>query len=307
MRILVLGAGAVGLSVAAQLSAVADVRAVCRKRHAEAVRERGFRMTGIWGGRTVSFSCGEDLPRQEEFDYVIVTAKSTATEDICRQFADVIRDRETVSLQNGIGNEEIIARYTDRIIGGMIITGFEWRGDAAVHVSVEAAPMRLGRYPEGMDEQVMRLVGLFRGAGVNAEASSLIRSDIWSKTLYNSALNPLGAIMDVPYGALSDPHAWRIIERIVEEAYRVAEAEGVVLPWAAPGDYLLHLQSAQLPATAAHHSSMLQDLRQRRKTEIDFLNGAIVALGGRHGMNLPYNACISDLIRFRERLASGGG
>ncbi len=303
MKIVVLGAGAVGLTVAAKLSRVADVHAVARKRHANAVRERGLRMTGIWGEGAYRFSCSEDLPRAwQNADYYIVTAKSTDTEAVCRQFADAIRGREVASLQNGIGNEEIIGRFTDRIIGAMIITGFEWRGDASVHVSVEAAPMKLGRFPSGMDDAVGLLADLIRKSGIRAEATTEIRTDLWGKTLYNCALNPLGALMNVPYGALADPHAWTIVTAIVREAYRVAEAEGVALPWETPEAYLEHLRTTQLPATAAHHSSMLQDLVRGRKTEIDFMNGAVAALARKHGIDAPYNTCIAELIRLRERL-----
>ena len=303
MKIVVLGAGAVGLTIAAKLSRVADVHAVARARHADAVRERGLFLTGIWGEGTYRFSCSEDLPPAwRAADYFIITAKSTDTEAVCRQFADAIRGQEVVSLQNGIGNEEVIGRFTDRVIGAMIITGFEWRGDAAVHVSVEAAPMRLGRFPSGTDEAVVRLASLFSEAGIRAEATGAIRSDLWSKTLYNCALNPLGAIMNVPYGALADPHAWAVVTRIVREAYLVVEAEGIALPRATPEAYLEYLRIVQLPATAAHHSSMLQDLARGQKTEIEFMNGAVAALARRHGLDAPYNACIAELIRFRERL-----
>lgn len=306
MKVVILGAGAVGLTVAAKLSAVCEVHAVCRKRHADRIRERGFLLTGIWGEGTYRFSCSEDLPEGSDPDYYIITSKSTGTEAICREYADALRGHEVVSLQNGIGNEEIIARYTDRVIGGMIITGFEWRGDAAVHVSVEASPMKLGRFPEGIDDAVMRLVRLIESAGMNVLPGDAIRSDIWSKTLYNCALNPLGALADVPYGKLADPHAWRIVTELVREVCQVAEAEGIRLPWKTPAEYLAFLRDTQLPATAAHHSSMLQDLKSGRKTEIDFLNGAVVSRGRLHGIPVAYNACITEQIRFREELGREG-
>jgi 2-dehydropantoate 2-reductase len=108
--------------------------------------------------------------------------------------------------------------------------------------------------------------------------------------------------MNVPYGALTDPHAWAIITAVVQEAFHVAEAEGVTLPGETAEAYLEHLRTTQLPATAAHHSSMLQDIAGGRKTEIDFLNGAVAKIAERHGIDAPYNACIAGLIRFREQL-----
>lgn len=300
MRIAVLGAGAVGLSVAARLSQVADVVAVTRERCVAAIRQDGFHLSGRWGDGVYDLAVTTRPDPDEEFDYVLVTAKSVDTAAVCREFAPVLARSEAVSLQNGIGNEEIIAGVADRVIGGMIITGFEWRSDSAVHVSVEGGPMKLGRFPAGTDSAVEALVDLVRQAGIPVEGTAAIRSEIWGKTMYNCALNPLGALMNVPYGRLAEPHAWAVIESIVTEVFAVARAEGISLAWPDPASYLAFLASTQLPNTAGHHSSMLQDLARGRPTEIDFMNGAIAAIGARHGIRAPYNTCIADLVRFRE-------
>jgi len=259
----------------------------------------------MWGEGTFRFSASESVSQDSRFDYVIISSKSQDTLSICRQFAPLLKNTETVSLQNGIGNEEIISGFSDRIIGGMIITGFDWRGDAAIHVSVEAGPMVIGRFPGGLDEPVERLAGILNRAGIRVGTSSTIRSELWGKTLYNCALNPLGAVMGVPYGKLIHPASWHIIENIVREVFQVVAAEGVQLPWATAEEYLAYLKDVQLPATALHHSSMLQDISRGRKTEIDFLNGAVAEKALRHGIPTPYNAAIVDLIRFRESLAGG--
>ncbi|HQJ86920.1 MAG TPA: 2-dehydropantoate 2-reductase [Methanoregulaceae archaeon] len=300
MRIAVLGAGAVGLSIAARLSNVADVVAVTRERHVRAIRREGFRLTGRWGDNRYDLDVRAGVDRGERFDYILVTCKSVDTETIATGYADLMKDTEVVSLQNGIGNEEVLSRFTDRVIGGMIITGFEWRAENAVHVSVEGGPMRLGRFPAGMDREVASLVELVLRAGIPVEGTSTIRSEIWGKTMYNCALNPLGALMNVPYGRLAEPHAWAIITEIVREIYAVAKAEDITLAWPQPADYLRYLADTQLPNTAGHHSSMLQDLLRGRRTEIDFLNGAIARIAGEHGIPAPVNSCIADLMRFRE-------
>ena len=227
MRIAVLGAGAVGLSVAARLSQVADVVAVTRERCVAAIRQDGFHLSGRWGDGVYDLAVTTRPDPDEEFDYVFVTAKSVDTAAVCREFAPVLARSEAVSLQNGIGNEEIIAGVADRVIGGMIITGFEWRSDSAVHVSVEGGPMKLGRFPAGTDSAVEALVDLVRQAGIPVEGTAAIRSEIWGKTMYNCALNPLGALMNVPYGRLAESHAWTVIGAIVTEVYAVAGAEGI--------------------------------------------------------------------------------
>ena len=93
MKVLILGAGAVGLTLAAKLSSVCDVHAVCRQRHADRIKGSGFKMTGIWGEATCTFSCSEDVP-EDNYDYIFITSKSTATESICEQFSDIIKGRE---------------------------------------------------------------------------------------------------------------------------------------------------------------------------------------------------------------------
>ncbi|WAI00641.1 ketopantoate reductase family protein [Methanogenium organophilum] len=299
MKIAVLGAGAVGLSIAARLSSLADVHAVARPRHADAVTRLGLRLTGLWGDGTYTFPCTTDLP-DDEYDYILITSKATQTRDICEEFGDRFGDASVVSIQNGIGNEEIISEYTGNVIGGMIITGFEWRGDADIHISVIGGDAQFGLFPDGCDERVDTLVGMFETAGIVAVATESIRSAVWGKTIYNAALNPLGAVMGVPYGALLNPYAWEVITDIVEEAYAVADAEGITLEYPTTEVYLQYLHDVQIPSTFAHHSSMYQALSAGKRTEIDFMNGALVTKGAGHGISTPVNLLITRLIRFRE-------
>jgi 2-dehydropantoate 2-reductase len=216
--------------------------------------------------------------------------------------AGAIKETNVISLQNGIGNEEIISEYTDRVIGGMIITGFEWKGDGEVHVSVQAAPMRLGRFPSGLDGDVTILVDIMEKAGIDIIPDENIRGALWGKTLYNCALNPIGAIMKVPYRELLDENSWMVITDIVHETFEVCRAEGIALEWSSPKEYLRFLHDIQIPSTAGHHSSMYQDISAGKKTEIDFINGAVVEKGNLHGVDTPVNRTIVNMIKFRESL-----
>lgn len=302
MKIAFLGAGAVGLSVAGILSRVCQVYAVCRKRHADAIDSRGLILTGIWGEHNIKFPCGEALPPGEIFDYIFITSKSQDTREICEINREALKNSNVISLQNGIGNEEIISEFTDKVVGGMIITGFEWRDDGEVHVSVQAAPMRLGRFPSGLDDDITSLIEMIQEAGIDILADENIRGALWGKTLYNCALNPIGAIMEVPYGELLDEFSWSILREIVHEAFEVCRAEGITLEWASPKEYLIYLHDVQIPSTAGHHSSMYQDLSAGKKTEIDSINGAVVEKGRMHGINTPVNSTIVNMIKFRESL-----
>jgi len=120
------------------------------------------------------------------------------------------------------------------------------------------------------------------------------------KALYNAALNPLGAILGVNYGKLANESSWKIIEKIIEEAFCVANAKGVELFWETPEEYLDYLSNEQLPPTAQHRPSMLHDLK-KGKTEIDFLNGAFVKLGKERGIETPVNETVVNLVKFFEK------
>ncbi|ABR55413.1 2-dehydropantoate 2-reductase [Methanococcus vannielii SB] len=303
MNVLIIGAGAVGLCLAAKLSRVCNVFAVTREKNAKIIRESGFKMTGIWGNGIFKFGASEEVPKID-FDYIIIASKGISTESICKQFKDDIKNKNVVSIQNGVGNEEIISKYTDKVIGGTIITGFEWKGNAEVHVSVEGGPMTVGRYPDGTDEEVIDFVKLIKSSGIPITESKNIQGAIWSKTIYNCALNPLGAIMNVNYGKLSNNHSLNIIENIVSEIFEITSKKGVILPWKTPKEYLKYLTEFQLPNTAAHHSSMLQDILKGKMTEIDFLNGAVVSNGKKLGVKTPYNEFITEQVKFLEFLKS---
>lgn len=300
VRILVLGAGAVGLPLAAKLSRVADVVAVTREQYAAGISQNGLSILGAWGDESFRFPCVSALEDDRPFDYILVTSKSQDTDSICRQYEDQISSGEVVSFQNGIGNEETISRYSDHVIGGVVLTGFVREGDCTVQVTANAGPLQIGRFPQGLDPGVMGLAGILTEAGIPVEPTDRIKGKLWSKNLINCSLNPLSAITGVAYGDLRGPDSWHIIEQIVREIYAVVQEDGISLEWRDPDVFLGYLQGALIPVMARHRSSMLQDILHGHKTEIDYLNGAVVRAGERLGIATPYNACISDLIRFRE-------
>jgi 2-dehydropantoate 2-reductase len=299
-RILVLGAGAVGLPLAAKLSQVAEVNAVTREPYARAITNQGLLITGAWGSETHRFPCVTEVNDCGDFDFILITSKSQDTDRICRQYHRLFGSAEIVSLQNGIGNEETISQYSDHVIGGVVMTGFVRTGDRDVHVTANAGPMQIGRFPEGLDAGIRNLADIMTRAGIPVETSDHIRGKLWSKNLINCSLNPLSAITGVTYGELKNPDSWHIIDQMVREIFAIVRAEGITLQWGDPDAFLGYLHGALIPVMAGHRSSMLQDIMHGHKTEIDYLNGAVVTAGERLGIEVPYNTCISNLIRFKE-------
>jgi 2-dehydropantoate 2-reductase len=306
-RLLILGAGAVGLALAGALSARAEVHAVCREYHAAAIQRNGLIMEGVWGdcraGNIVYHT--KNAGFFPDFDYVFITAQAYDTGAICAEYSDLIRGRPVISIQNGIGNEETIANFTRTVIGGTVTTNFTLLGSGHVFVQSQSAPMKLGIFSTGegvTKERVLRgLIGLIADAGIRVEESYDIRADIWVKSLLNITVNPLGAILGVCVGESTDVDLWKIVSGVVREAFAVAAAEGVALPWKSAEDYLMYLHDVLVPDFAAVYTSMYYDFKNRRRTEIDVLNGYIVRKGLEHEISTPYNSCITSFVRYLQK------
>jgi 2-dehydropantoate 2-reductase len=308
-RIAIAGAGALGSAFGAMLRlSGCPVALLTRRRdHRDAVRSGGLTLTGLWGERVAhDFTVCDEAARLPEVEYVLVTTKSYDTHAIVTDVARRQPNAQFVTLQNGLGNIEALCEIVGagRTIGGMVIVGFSLKEPGVVDVTVYGGDVLLGR-PDAReggepDELVSRLAAAFSRAGITTRCTDNIRGAIWGKVLYNCSLNALGAVLGVPYGELTSPHTWSIIRDVVEEAFAVATAHGAKLAWPDAASYLEVLATRQIPATAAHRASMLQDIERSRRTEIEHLNGAVERLAAKAGITAPVNAALAGLVRHME-------
>ncbi|MGQ9661493.1 MAG: ketopantoate reductase family protein [Kiritimatiellia bacterium] len=313
MKFVVMGAGAIGSAFGGFLRRAGhDVTLIGRKHHLDAIEARGLRISGIWGDFVVTgFSChtsARDVTAKP--DAILVCVKSFDTRQAAFE-VDPLLGTETllVSLQNGVGNLESLRDITQHplILGGRVIFGVVLAGPGTIEITVYTAPVMIGYAPwlrpvaMSAAERVRRMVAAINEAGIPCEYTEEIEKHIWAKLLYNCALNPLSAVHGVPYGALAEKPEWRrIMEGIVREIFAVAQAEGIPLFWNGPEEFLVLFYRKLLPDTASHRSSMLQDLRTGRPTEIDSLCGVIVRLGRKHGIPTPFNQRMIELIHTRS-------
>jgi 2-dehydropantoate 2-reductase len=319
-RVLVAGAGALGGVFGAFLARAGHpVTLLGRPAVIDAVRRNGLAVTGLWGEHRVD---GLGLARAPgelsgTFAVVLVAVKSYATAEVARAVAPhVAPDGVVVSLQNGLGNVEAIAAAVGegRAGGARVIFGAEVTAPGTVAVTVYADPVLVGSphaaaHP-GLADRLRAVVMALARTPIPAAWTDDLPAALWGKVLYNSALNPLGALLGVPYGALAeDPHTRALMDAVVGEAFAVARASGVRLPWPGPEAYLAHFYGRLVPPTAGHRSSMLQDLAAGRPTEIGAINGAVAARGAALGLATPVNDALVAMIRFREgeaALRAGG-
>jgi 2-dehydropantoate 2-reductase len=310
MRILVFGAGAVGSALGGMLASAGHaVTLLGRSAHMTAVRERGLAIEGIWGSHHVRVaatagSC-EELAGCP-FDLVLVTVKSYDTASAAEAWRALGHAGVSiVSIQNGHGNTETLeaALGAGLVFGARIITGVEQPEPGRVVVTVSADDIRLGP-PRGEPEWMGRareIADIFRDAGVPVSATDQFRAYLWSKILYNCALNPLGALLRATYGELAnDPGTRTQMERIIDEAFAAAQAEQIPMFWTQSDEYRRHFFEDLIPPTVRHYPSMLRDLERRGRTEIDALNGAVVRLAQKHAVLAPVNETLSAMIKLRE-------
>lgn len=310
MRFLVIGAGAIGSVFGGLLAKTGeDVTLVGREPHIAAIRQRGLKINGIWGEHKVQIARAFTSPAQlarETFDVVLICVKSYDTAQAVQQIVPLIHKTSlVVSLQNGLGNIETIAERVgwERTVGGRVIFGVEVVEPGWVRVTVYAEEVMLGAKDESvLRERIESLVACFNRANIPTLFTSEIEKFIWSKVLYNAALNPLSTILRTPYGYLLENEGTReIMQMIVEEIFQVAKAKGVALFWHEPQEYVDLLFSRLIPATAQHHPSMLQDILKNKPTEIDAINGAICRMGSECGIKTPTNTFLVTLIKALEK------
>ncbi len=310
MRFLVMGAGAIGSVFGGLLTKTGeDVTLIGRDPHIAAIRAHGLKINGIWGEHKVRIARTVTSAAQlagEKFDVVLICVKSYDTAHAVRQVIPCIHQMSLlVSLQNGLGNIETIAESVgwERTLGGRVIFGAEVVEPGWVRVTVYAEEVMLGAKDERVArERIESIVECVNRAGIPSLFTADIEKFVWSKVLYNAALNPLSTILRSPYGYLLENEGTREIMRmIVEEIFRVANARDVALFWNQPREYIDLLFGRLIPATAQHHPSMLQDILRNKPTEIDAINGAICRMGDECGVRTPVNNLLCTLIKALEK------
>lgn len=309
--VLVAGAGALGSVVGGLLAERGwPVTLLGRVEHLDAVRRRGLHIEGLFGEHHVrGLACvSEAAALGGEFRTVFLTVKSWDTDAMARVVAPLLApDGHVVSMQNGLGNLERIAAVVDdaRVLGARVIFGAEVVAPGRVRVTVEAAPVLIGS-PDPSDgaraAAAAHWASELAAAGIPSGATAALVAELWVKVFYNAALNPVGALLGVPYGALpADPDARAIMDDAIGEAFAVARAARVPVAWPDAEAYRAVFYERLVPATASHRSSMLQDLERGRPTEIDAINGYVAARGDALGVPTPVNATLTRMIRARVR------
>ena len=299
-KICIIGCGAVGSLFAAHLARAAEAEIFAydlAREHVDAIQRNGLRLSGAadFTAKLTATTDPKGLPR---CDYGIVATKSIHTRSAIEQVAHLFDDRSAVcSVQNGVGNEEILAERVKYVIRGTTFpaghilepghAGYDIQGDTWI------GPFEPTQTPMTMVEE---LAGLLTRAGMNTIALADARGAQWTKLIFNAGTNPVGALTGLHHGAATFFRpTGELFEALIDEGLAVARALGIELH---NDPKALVLKAANAPGK--HKASMLQDVLAHRQTEVDFMNGAIVQWGEKLGVPTPLNRAVWALVKGLE-------
>ena len=314
--ILIAGAGAIGSAIGAMLRRSGhQVAMLGRETHLEEIARNGLRISGLFGEHVVKgFNLACDPAHLDgPFDLILLTVKSYDTKSMADQIAHLLAPGGLiVSMQNGIANLDILVdRFgAERVLGARIIFGAEITAPGAVQVTVFAEPIAIGPAPLihrehslGLFNRAREIAAILSEAGIATNPCEDVTPFLWTKLFYNAALNPLGALLRLHYGALAaDPDLRAIMSEVIEEAFAVAVRFGVALPFETAEEYRTVFYSKLVPSTFNHRPTMLYDLERRGRTDIGEMNGKVVELADSVGLRADTNRMLTRLISARERM-----
>jgi 2-dehydropantoate 2-reductase len=297
MKICIIGCGAIGSLFGAHLSRLENVEVWAydpNQAHVDAINRNGLRLTGLADivGPVKARSNAAEIP---ECDFGIIAAKTLHTRAAIEATAHIFKNGAVCSVQNGVGNEEILAEYVPRVIMGTTFPAGHITAPGVVNQDTGGKTW-IGPFapkPASMEE-VERLAEAINRAGMICLPMADARGALWNKLIFNSASNAMGALTRLPHGIACE-QVWPVMLALAKEGIAVSQALGITLD----GDPVALLEYGKQVAYR-HKPSMLQDVLAERATEVDALNGGIAKIGREIGVPTPLNEAMAVMIKGLE-------
>ncbi len=307
LTICVLGAGSLGSAIGGVLAQAGHhVTLINRgQSHVDAINENGLILRAGKVDRIVKVravtQCADVDTRHGPIDLLIVLVKSFHTETAMLAALPLVSEKTIVlSLQNGVGHEAILSKIVgaERVLAGKTYAGGVMLAPGLVMDSTHGKETIIGELNGGTSDRTQRIADVFTQAGLSTRVSPAIMTTIWDKLLVNAATGAVSAISGLPYGPLYEQEALAATAMAaVAEGMAVAHAAGIAISFTDPSEPWLKAGST-LPRD--FKPSMLQSLEKGSITEIDYINGAIVALGEKLGIPTPVNSTLVACIKALE-------
>lgn len=303
MKTVFLGSGAMGCLYGGLLAEAGfDVTLVdVWKEHMDAVNERGLSIQAAGEERVIKNIRGTTDPAAAgKADLIVVFVKSTATSEAMKGAMSLVGpDTAVLTLQNGLGNVEKLAAVAGRarVVAGITGHGSTLLGPGKIRHAGQGDTI-MGEPDGTISERLQKIEAMFEQAKIPTRLSNNVIGLIWGKLLVNVGINALTAMTGLRNGRMTEvPEAEELLVAAVKEGMEVAAAAGISLETDDPVEYTKKVARM----TGPNRSSMLQDVINKRPTEIDVINGAIVDEGKRLGLATPINLTLANLIRIRQK------
>jgi 2-dehydropantoate 2-reductase len=306
----VVGAGVIGSLYAGHLASVAEVSVLTRRReHARALGEHGLEISGK-SRREARVRATADPSELPDFDLGILATKATDLENAASRLAGRSPQATLMTIQNGLGAEEIVGRYGSwKLISAVTFMSGVRHSDTHVEYELDTETW-LGPYAGSRTpyDTVAQVEELLQSSGLKARAFRDLRPAQWSKLIFNATVNTVAALTDLPHVSRFAAEAehrdlGHLVRALMDEGKRVAAAAGVDLhedPWEMNVHAVRKGETEAAAGRYAHVPSMLEDVRARRPTEVDFITGALVREARRLGVPVPLHETMYRLVRARE-------
>jgi 2-dehydropantoate 2-reductase len=295
-RVCVVGAGAIGSLFAGHLGQVAEVSVLCRREeHARALREQGLRVSGrhVLQTRVAAAASPAELPEPE---LVIVATKATGLESAAAALEGSWPDAAVMTVQNGLGAEEIVRRHGDwQLLSAVTFMSGTKHSDTHVEYILDTETW-VGPYAGTPFERAREAGEVIAASGLKVEVLEDLRPAQWSKLVFNATVNGVAALTGLPHDFhYAEGELGGLVHALVDEGKAVARAAGVELhddPW--------EMNVLATKRGSAHYPSMLEDVEAERGTEVELINGSLVREGRAHGVGVPLQAAVYALVCGRE-------
>lgn len=290
--VIVLGAGAIGSLYAAKLSARHPVTVVARRDHVDAIRSDGLRLIGL-ETLTARVHAVTQVESIATGTIVLLTTKVNASEAAVGAIADLVRDDTViVCVQNGLHSEAIARRAVrGRCLVLRAITQFGAIVQSPGVINFTASGYTLIE----QDPRSGAIAGMFTACGLDGRVSDDIKTEVWRKLIFNCVINPITSITGSDVGGIADARLDPLKRLVIDECLAVARSEGVDFSI----DFLTTI--ADVFGPSRNIASMRQDLMRGTPTEIDHMNGAVVDLGRRAGIDCPVNTALVAIVKALDR------
>jgi len=299
-RVCVAGAGSIGGLFAGHLARVTDVSVLTRRAdHAQALESNGLRVSGR-SDFVARVAASDDPSALPPADLVILACKGTDLESLARRIEGHFEGATVMTVQNGLGAEEVVAAHGDwPLLSSVTFMSGTRHSDTHVEYVLDTATW-IGPFRETSGDDARAVAALIVSSGLKAVGFDDLRPAQWSKLIFNATVNGVAALTELPH----DFHFAQVdhegdlgllVRDLVDEGKATAKAAGIVLdedPW--------EMNVLATKRGHRHYPSMLEDVEAHRPTEIESINGSLVRAAGRHGVPVPLHTAVYRLVKAKE-------